>query len=162
MSKSIKNVYVACSMIKSKQIDFSLLDFIVDWIEKQDFQAFVPGKMEDASPKIIFERDINWLKQSSLIVADVNEPSHGVGMEIMYAYEHSIPVLCLLNESNKPLSRMVEGSPHIQLLTYTDNESLTKEMNKFSLNEIQVMYCKKCGDKTFHQNKICEKCLRKE
>ena len=158
MFKPTKNVYIACSMIKSKQIDFSLLDFIVNWVEKQGYQAFVPGKMEDATPKIIFERDLNWLKQSNVIIADVNEPSHGVGMEIMYAYEHSIPVLCLLNEGNKPLSRMVEGSPHIQLLTYTDNDSLTREMNKFSLIELQVMYCENCDEKTFHLNKICEKC----
>jgi len=158
MTEPMKNVYVACSMIKSKQIDFSLLDLIVNWVEKQGFQAFVPGKMEDTSPKIVFERDLNWLRQSDIIIADVNEPSHGVGMEIMYAYEHSIPVLCLLDVNNKPLSRMVEGSPHIYLLIYKDNDSLAKELKELSLDKMKIVHCEKCEDITFHLNKKCEKC----
>ena len=158
MTEPMKNVYVACSMIKSKRIDFSHLDFIVNWIEKQGFRAFVPGKMEDTSPKIIFERDLNWLKQSDIIIADVNEPSHGVGMEIMYAYEHSIPVLCLLDEKNKPLSQMVEGSPHIYLLVYKNKDSLIKELKELILDEMRIILCERCDDKTFHISNICEKC----
>ena len=158
MTEQLKNVYVACSMIKSKQIDFSLLDIIVNYIQSQGFNAFVPGKMKDASPKIIFERDLNWLKQSEIIIADVNEPSHGVGMEIMYAYEHNIPVLCILDEINKPLSRMVEGSPHVYLLTYTNKNSLVRGLDELSLEEIEIGYCEKCDDKTIHLNKICVKC----
>ena len=158
MTDEIKNVYVACSMIKSKQLDLSLLDLIVNWTEKQDFHAFVPGKMEDSTPKIIFERDLNWLKQSNIIIADVNEPSHGVGMEIMYAYKHNIPVICLLKEISKPLSRMVEGSPHIYLLTYYNNDSLTKKLEEISLDEIKIRYCEKCDENTFHLKNICDKC----
>ena len=131
-----KNVYLACSMIKSKKIDFSLLEYLINWIEKQGFHTFAPGKMEDAHPKIIFERDIKWLKQSSIIIADVNEPSHGVGMEIMYAYEHSIPVICLINRKNRPLSRMVEGCPITRIIEYDSEENLKEKMEKIRLEAI--------------------------
>ena len=160
MPESNKNVYVACSMIKSKQIDFSLLDFIVNWVEKQGFQAFVPGKMDDASSKIIFERDLNWLKQSDIIIADVNEPSHGVGMEIMYALEYSIPVLCLLDENNKPLSRMVEGSPHTLIVNYRDKNDLKFQLGLLKLRELNILNCEKCNIKTIHLGNTCKNCTK--
>ena len=153
-----KNVYIACSMIKAKQLDFSLLDYLIRYVENQNFNPFVPGKMEDAPSKVIFNRDINWLNQSSIIIADVNEPSHGVGMEIMYAYLHDIPVLCLLNEKNKPLSRMVEGGPHTHLITYKTKEDLMKELEIVNLKTLKIQKCGNCQLKTIHHENSCYKC----
>jgi len=158
MNKESKNVYIACSMIKAQQLDFSLLDYLVDYAENQNYHPFVPGKMDDASSKVIFERDMNWLKQSDKIIADVNEPSHGVGMEIMYAYKHDIPVICLLNKKNKPLSRMVEGSPHTILIEYETKDDLDSELDKLSLDKLKIELCSKCQEKTLHLNKQCLKC----
>ncbi|MCG3215295.1 MAG: hypothetical protein KAS63_01125 [Candidatus Heimdallarchaeota archaeon] len=155
---SKKNVYIACSMIKSKKIDFSLLDLIKNWAELQKYSTFVPVKMAEGSPVIVFERDMSWLKGSSVIVADVNEPSHGVGMEIMYAYNHDIPVVCLLDEKNKPLSRMVEGSPHILLVSYEEEKDLEKQLGNLKLEEMKVNYCESCYEKTIHIKKVCTKC----
>ena len=153
-----KNVYIACSMIKAQQLDFSLLDFLTEYVKDQNYNPFVPGKMEDAPSKIIFERDMNWLRQSSKIIADVNEPSHGVGMEIMYAYEHNIPVICLLNENNKPLSRMVEGSPHVHLIIYDSKDSLDVQISEIQLDRLNINHCKNCQEKTLHIEDTCLKC----
>ncbi len=158
MTKLEKNVYIACSMIKANQLDFSLLDFLIDFVEKQGYHPFVPGKMEDASSRVVFERDMNWLKDSTKIIADVNEPSHGVGMEIMYAYKYDIPVICLLNEKNKPLSRMVEGSPNTAIIIYNSKKDLEEELKDFELDETSVFFCSKCDEKTIHLRKNCLKC----
>lgn len=158
MNEDIRNVYIACSMIKAKQLDFSLLDFLIDYVREQEYNPFVPGKMEDATPKAIFERDLNWLKQVKIIIADVNEPSHGVGMEIMYAFEHDIPVLCLLNESNKPLSRMVEGSPHVHLIIYKNKEDLSWQLAEIDLELLDILECRECQEKTIHIHNQCLKC----
>ena len=158
MTEKSRNVYIACSMIKAQQLDFSLLNLLIDYVEQQYFHPFVPGKMEDAPSKVIFERDMNWLKESSKIIADVNEPSHGVGMEIMYAYIHEIPVICLLDTRNKPLSRMVEGSPHVILLVYDSKEDLVSKLSEFKLNKLSVKLCEKCHEKTVHQQDTCLKC----
>ncbi len=160
MNSENKNVYIACSMIKAQQLDFSLLDFLIEYVESQNYHPFVPGKMDDAPSKVIFERDLNWLKQSSKIIADVNEPSHGVGMEIMYAYEHDIPVICLLTEVNKPLSRMVEGSPHVYLIEYFDKDDLGEKMSRLSLDNLEIKFCEKCQDKTLYRNNGCIKCKK--
>ncbi|MCE7742792.1 MAG: hypothetical protein GOP50_10085 [Candidatus Heimdallarchaeota archaeon] len=158
MNKESKNVYIACSMIKAQQLDFSLLDYLVEYTKKQNYQPFIPGKMDDAPSKVIFERDMNWLKLSEKIIADVNEPSHGVGMEIMYAYKHDIPVICLLNKKNKPLSRMVEGSPHIILIEYESKEDLDVKLGEMSLDKLDIDLCTNCQEKTLHLNKQCLKC----
>jgi len=49
----MSTVYIACSMIKSAGIDFSLLDLLEEWIEKQNLIPFTPGKMEDTEPEIV-------------------------------------------------------------------------------------------------------------
>lgn len=160
MKEEENYVYIACSMIKAQKLDFSLLDYLISFVEKQNYLTFVPGKMEKAPPKVVFKRDLNWLQQSNKIIADVNEPSHGVGMEIMYAYEHDIPVICLLNENNKPLSRMVEGCPYVYLILYKDKEELDSKMSCLKLDNIIIEYCNNCGEKTVHEEKTCKKCLK--
>ena len=145
-------------MIKAKQLDFSLLDIIIEFVEKNNYHPFVPGKMKDAPSKVIFERDLDWLKQSNKIIADVNEPSHGVGMEIMYAFEHGIPILALINVKNRPLSRMVEGSPHVFTLDYNEKEDLIESMQEINLDKMIISFCKNCSEKTIHINGVCKKC----
>ncbi len=158
MNNKEKNVYIACSMIKAKQLDFSLLDILIEFTKSQGYNPFVPGKMEDASSKEIFERDMNWLRNSSKIIADVNEPSHGVGMEIMYAYQNEIPIICLLNEKNKPLSRMVEGSPNTVVLMYHSKNEIEEKLYNFELDKTKILFCSECNEKTIHLDKKCLKC----
>lgn len=158
MNKESRNVYIACSMIKAQLLDFSLLDLLSIFVKDQHMNPFIPGKMIDAPPKVIFDRDMNWLKQSDFIIADVNEPSHGVGMEIMYAYEHDIPVVCLLNTENKPLSRMVEGSPHVFLVEYATKQDLMETLNDLHLSELEVKECRVCQNKALHKSDKCLKC----
>lgn len=145
-------------MIKAKQLDFSLLNLLIDFVKDQNFLPFVPGKMDDATSKAIFERDIYWLKQSNIIIADVNEPSHGVGMEIMYAYIYDIPVIGLIDKKNRPLSRMVEGGPHVVLIEYVSKEDLMDKLSKYQLEELQVKLCNNCNEKTIHKKNLCLKC----
>lgn len=158
LKKVLENIYIACSMIKATQLDFSLLDTLIDFVKNQNYNPFVPGKMEDAPSKEIFERDIDWLQQSSKIIADVNEPSHGVGMEIMYAYEHDIPVIAVLNEKNLPLSRMVEGNPKTFIIIYKSKEDLVNNLDKIDLDILKILFCNKCSTKTIHLNNCCQKC----
>jgi nucleoside 2-deoxyribosyltransferase len=145
-------------MIKSIGIDFSLLEILENWVIKQQLKPFNPGKMEDTTPEIIFNRDMKMLKESDYIVADVNEPSHGVGMEIMFAYEHDMPVICLIDEKNKPLSRLVEGSTHIYLMEYENKNDLEEKLEEINLKKTSIVFCDICQKKTIHFEEICKRC----
>ena len=48
----------------------------------------------------ILERDMEWLSQSQVVVAEVTQPSLGVGFEIARAITLNKPVLCLFRPSS--------------------------------------------------------------
>ncbi|MHA2254906.1 MAG: nucleoside 2-deoxyribosyltransferase [Candidatus Heimdallarchaeaceae archaeon] len=154
----MSTVYIACSMIRSVGIDFSLLDMLEEWIIDQHLEPFTPGKMDDTSPDVIFERDMKMLEKSDFIVADVNEPSHGVGMEIMYAFEHGMPVICVLKKENRPFSRMVDGSPHVYLIEYDSKQDLKMQLERTRFEDLSIEFCEVCQNKTVHFEKICKRC----
>ena len=68
----------------------------------------------------IFDRDIAWLGNADVLVAEVSKPSTGVGYEIATArYRFEIPVICLYRPAyTKRCTAMVSGDPEIQLIEY--------------------------------------------
>ena len=48
----------------------------------------------------ILERDMQWLSQAHIVVAEVTQPSLGVGFEIARAITLNKPVLCLFRPSS--------------------------------------------------------------
>ena len=51
---------------------------------------------ERLESKAIFERDMQWIEEADVLVAEVSTPSTGVGYEIATArYRRDIPVICL-------------------------------------------------------------------
>ena len=71
----------------------------------------------------IYERDVNWIRESDLLVAEVSTPSHGVGYEIGYALDLNKPVLCLY-QKGVVVSKMISGNPH-PLLTVVEYQDMT-------------------------------------
>lgn len=74
----------------------------------------------------IFRQDLEWLKSSDVLVAEVTAPSHGVGYEIGKAEEYGIPVLCLYNDATgRQLSAMINGNDYLAVRRYrTDREAV--------------------------------------
>ena len=71
----------------------------------------------------IYRKDIQWLSEADLVVAEVTTPSIGVGYEIGLAERLGKPILCLFNNTKgKMLSAMLSGNPHILLRHYTESK----------------------------------------
>ena len=68
----------------------------------------------------IFERDLRWIEQADLLVAEVSMPSTGVGYEVATArYRYKIPVICLYRPAyTKRCTAMVAGDRDITLVSY--------------------------------------------
>jgi nucleoside 2-deoxyribosyltransferase len=66
---------------------------------------------KDINPVEVYTRDVDWIKSSDVLVAEVSTPSHGVGYEICYALDHGKPVLCL-HEAGTTISKMLSGNTH--------------------------------------------------
>ena len=70
----------------------------------------------------IFDRDLGWIAESDVLVAEVSMPSTGVGYEIAIArYRDQIPVICLYRPAfTKRCTAMVAGDAEIVLIEYDD------------------------------------------
>lgn len=67
----------------------------------------------------IHERDMAWLAEADLIVAEVSTPSLGVGYELGRAESLGKPILCLYREQHgRRLSAMISGNPSMAVVCY--------------------------------------------
>ncbi len=76
---------------------------------------------EDLTSEEIYERDMAWLRQADVIVAEVTKPSLGVGYEIAQAEAMSKRILCLHRTlPGARVSAMIGGNPNLDVRTYTN------------------------------------------
>ncbi len=68
----------------------------------------------------IHRRDLEWLESCDAVIAEVTNPSLGVGYEIGIAEKLGKPVLCLFDESQSDfrLSAMLSGNSKVQTFKY--------------------------------------------
>lgn len=79
----------------------------------------------------VWPKEKEWLEECTHLVAIVDSPSHGVGMEIMYALERGKPILCLIHEENLDrLSWTIRGSA-VRIETYTSFEDAIQSVTSF-------------------------------
>ena len=78
------------------------------------------------SSKEIFDRDVKWLNDSDLVVAEVSIPSLGIGYELGVAEMLGKKIICLYDiNSEKTLSAMIEGNQNFKIIKYkTIDEAL--------------------------------------
>lgn len=98
-----------------------------------DYHLSVGGQ-SFLSDKFIHDRDVYWLRNSQVVVAEVTTPSLGVGYEIASAINWRIPVITLYKRGEKPVSAMISGSEGCRHFEYENVEEayqiIEKEMAK--------------------------------
>src|SRR5205085_10225961 len=77
---------------------------------------------ERLDSRAIFERDMQWIDDADVLVAEGSMPSTGVGYEIGTArYRSDIPVICLYRPAyTKRCTAMVGGDRGIELIEHSD------------------------------------------
>ncbi len=77
----------------------------------------------------IYERDIEWLDNSQAMIAEVSNPSLGVGFELCYAlWQLKIPILAVASKDTN-VSAMVAGS--LDVFFYRDRSDLEAQIEAF-------------------------------
>jgi nucleoside 2-deoxyribosyltransferase len=97
--------------------------------------------MEDErviSPLEVYKRDVNWVNQCDLVIAEVSTPSHGVGYEIALALLQGKPVFCCYKQG-RTISKMILGNtnPNISLYAYDSEEELFNEIDQY-INTLNI------------------------
>lgn len=112
---------------------------IVEYLSESGHIAYSELNKEiSTSPSLsdreIFTRDIQWLKESELMIAEISGPSLGVGFEISFAlYVLNIPVLALHHSDKGKVSAMITGctSDLISVKDYSTSEEVRELINHF-------------------------------
>ena len=88
---------------------------------------------QNLSDKQIYQRDLEWLESADAIVAEVTNPSLGVGYELGIAEKLGKPVLCLFDDAdhNRTLSAMISGNHKITTFRYTTLDQAKEEIVSF-------------------------------
>ena len=84
------------------------------------------------SEKSIYARDMAWLQESDVVIAEVSNPSIGVGYEIAKAESMNKKILCLYSENrDKKLSVMISGNLETPVLNYQTLEDAFRQIDIF-------------------------------
>ena len=82
----------------------------------------------------IYERDMEWRNQADVVVAEVTQPSLGVGYELGWA-DGKKPIICLYREQEgKRLSAMLTGNKNLTVYNYVDLKGAKKILDEYLLN----------------------------
>ena len=80
----------------------------------------------------IYNRDVAWIDESDVLVAEVTKTSIGVGYEIGHAESKHKKVLCLYRDiEGRKLSSMIVGNSNVKTVIYKDIEELPEIFNTF-------------------------------
>jgi 2'-deoxynucleoside 5'-phosphate N-hydrolase len=89
---------------------------------------------QELSDKFIHDRDMGWIDESDCIVADVTNPSLGVGYEIRHGIVTGKKILCLKRRNGKRLSAMITGSGKVTVKEYSDIKEAETIIREFFSN----------------------------
>lgn len=84
------------------------------------------------SDEWIYNRDLSWMQEADVVIAEVSTPSLGVGYEIGKAEELRKKMLCLYkDQQNKKLSAMISGNLNLDLVKYKTLEDAVNHIDNF-------------------------------
>ncbi|KAF7646971.1 hypothetical protein LDENG_00179510 [Lucifuga dentata] len=120
-----------CGSIRGGRQDVQLYRKIVDKLQSYGTvltehvsSTQLTEKGEDvtsAGDKFIHDRDVDWLRQSDVVVAEVTQPSLGVGYELGRAVDMKKKIFCLFRPSSgRTLSAMIRGAHDGELFLVRD------------------------------------------
>jgi len=138
-------VYFACS-IRGGRDEAGSYEQIVEYISNSAVvlsEVFADQKLTvegmNKPNNDIWKTDIDWVREADLLIAEVSQPSLGVGYEIAKAEEMGKPVLCLYRaQEGRKLSAMIDGSPHLKVINYSTILEAKQPIEEFLRNNVTI------------------------
>ena len=115
------NIYFACSITGGRDFERIYQDLTLALLASGHIiptahlaESNVMAVESEISPREVYDRDMDWIRNCDMLIAEVSVPSHGVGYEIGFALGEGKPVLCLYQVGRK-VSNMITGNSHPDL-----------------------------------------------
>lgn len=122
-------IYFAAS-IRGGRGHVEMYDRIIDALKKYGTvltehvgDASLTDAGEEKTDQFIFERDCGWITEADVFIAEVSNPSTGVGYEIALAQSQGKRIICFYRKnSDKKLSAMIAGNSYLTVFVYDSVE----------------------------------------
>jgi len=137
--------YLSAPIIHSNLRKDDFCTVVIKALEDKGINVFAPQLLGPAEPYIIYKRDIENVMKSDLVIAEITNPSLGVGMEIMLSIEMRKPIILFYNSDIKQLSKMVRGAPGKVLFVYDSLKDVDGILRKLNLDKLRVLKCAYCN-----------------
>ncbi len=134
--------YVACGLT---QASFEFKDFVISFKERIKkecgIEIFEFVGLTAGTPSEVYETDIAYVEQADGIIAILDVPAIGLGMEIDHAINSNKPLLCLAHK-DASVTRMIKGANDLGLLTfatYVDLDSAVALVKQFIATKVPTI-----------------------
>ena len=152
-------VYLSGPIIHAEDRRDNFYRVIIDILEEKGLEVFAPQFMPHADAEEIYERDVRNVRASDVLVVEVSNPSHGVGMEIMLAIELAKPILLFFDSSSKRLSKMVSGAPGTALFKYLGLDEVEQVLRRIDFANLIVDPCPVCESQVVESTENQVRCI---
>jgi hypothetical protein len=130
--KNMNQVYLSIPIIANRNLEIAKI--IAETIENEGYEIISKWVLEEdlkinASPKDILKRDIESVLKSDMLIAEVSNPSHGVGMEIAIAFLSGKKIIFIKHKDSR-LSYMLQGIPNKEIIEYTSKEDIKEKLSE--------------------------------
>ncbi|TSC70505.1 MAG: nucleoside 2-deoxyribosyltransferase [Parcubacteria group bacterium Gr01-1014_46] len=119
---------------EDKDIYFSIIEELKKYgnvLTEHVGNAGLSEKGENLEVGYMFKRDMDWVRESDLLVAEVTTPSLGVGYEIGQAESFGKKIICFYREvPGKSLSGMISGNHYIKLFKYESIDDIVDILSR--------------------------------
>ena len=88
-------------------------------------------KMPIFSDKEIHDRQFQWIKEADIIIAEVTNPSLGVGYVIGRGVDLNKKILCLFKTDKRKLSAMIRGNDNVLVKDYETVKGALKIITEY-------------------------------
>ena len=136
-----KKIYFAGS-IRVGRDDAKLYTELISYIKSKNANVLTEHigdnnllKQEKSlTDKEIYLRDIAWLKECDVVIAECTRPSLGVGYELAFAEKLNKPVNVLYRNKECNLSAMISGDDYFNIFSYETKEEAFNIIDKILNN----------------------------
>jgi nucleoside 2-deoxyribosyltransferase len=97
----------------------------------------VLDREKDVPPRTVFDRDVAWIDECDVMIAEVSTPSTGVGYEYGYAIQIGKPVVCVYRSAQSVrMTKMILGNPaaNLKVAAYSTESELDQIIDSFLKN----------------------------
>ena len=136
--------YLSAPIIHSGLRKDDFCTVVIRVLEAKGITVFAPQFLGPAPSRVIYQRDVENVLRSDLVIAEISNPSLGVGMELMLSIESMKPLLLFYNGDTEKLSKMVKGAPGKALFVYDSLEDVERKLRSINLENLLVLDCTNC------------------